>query len=91
MDSNSETAGKLLKKLKDTDQNDDSRLLLHIYGEMNGQPCLVLHVASTNSRPSACQKDVPTTQNGYDIVFYINVSKKKSAKPNEISTTKNNR
>lgn len=72
------------KKLKETDQNDDSRLLLHIYGEMNGQPCLVLHVAATNSRSSAGQKDVPTTQNGYDIVFYINVSKKKSAKPNEI-------
>lgn len=74
------------KKLKETDQNDDSRLLLHIYGEMNGQPCLVLHVAST--RPSAGQKDVPTTQNGYDIVFYINVSKKKPAKPNEIPPKK---
>ena len=76
------------KKLKETDQNDDSRVLLHIYGEMNGQPCLVLHVAATNSRSSAGQKDVPTTQNGYDIVFYINVSKKKPAKPNEIPPKK---
>ena len=78
------------KKLNETDQNDDSRLLLHIYGEMNGQPCLVLHVAATNSRSSTGQKDVPTTQNGYDIVFYTNVSKK-PAEPNMKYHQKNKR